>query len=60
MPRQDRTYDSTAFETIPETELSVHELEKVTGGDFHFVKVVDKASPNLFVTNSPPATQPAK
>ena len=58
MPKQRRNCDSTAFEIIPEAELSAHELEKVTGGDFHFVKVTDKASANLYVAMSP--APPAK
>ena len=48
-------------EIANEDELTDAELEKATGGtkDFHFTKVIDSASPTLFVVDSPAPPPPA-
>jgi type VI protein secretion system component Hcp len=41
-----------------EGELTDGALEKVSGGDIHFTKVIDKSSPNLFLNATSPAKKP--
>jgi type VI protein secretion system component Hcp len=56
--------DITKTGTAHEEELTDAQLDQVSGGDkdFHFTRVVDSASPNLYLstTPAPPPPPPTK